>query len=217
MQLSCVVYLGISVSVHLFFRSQRCGPNGRMTRLRKDRRGKSSRRRRRRRRRRRKGKTQGRSPSPLPATSFKKIVVKAGPTRRQANLRRPGFRQKIQQALETCAEAGYNFTWAKWRKHYAECIAHAAKGQRACYKELFCLSTTLMSLASGDVLQAAGKCHAGWASSVHAPRGSCRRCVRRKRLTRSRMNLQVCLLHPVFWAALCSRWDAMCSHGLKMG
>ena len=64
----------------------------------------------------------------LPATSFKKIVVKEGPTRRQADLRRPGFRQKMQQALETCAEAGYNFTWAKWRKHYAECIAHAARG-----------------------------------------------------------------------------------------
>ena len=25
------------------------------------------------------------------------------------------------------------------------------------------------------------------------------------------MNLQVCLLHPVFWAALCSRWAATCS------
>ena len=25
------------------------------------------------------------------------------------------------------------------------------------------------------------------------------------------MNLQVCLLHPVFWASLCSRWAAMCS------
>ena len=107
----------------------------------------------------------------LPARGFKKIVVKEGPTRRQADLRRPGFRQKIQQAVETCAEAGYNFTWAKWRKHYAECIAHAAKGQRAYYKDLFCLSTTLVSLASGDVLQAAGKCHAGWAGSVQRAKG----------------------------------------------
>ena len=107
----------------------------------------------------------------LPATSFKKIVVKEGPTRRQADLRRPGFRQKMQQALETCAEAGYDFTWAKWRKHYAECIAHAAKGQRSYYKELFCLSTTLVSLASGDVPQAAGKCHAGWAGSVQRAKG----------------------------------------------
>ena len=107
----------------------------------------------------------------LPATSFKKIVVKEGPTRRQADLRRPGFRQQMQQALETCAEAGYNFFWAKWRKHYAECIAHAARGQRAYYKEVFCLSTTLVSLASGDIPQAAGKCHAGWAGSVQRAKG----------------------------------------------
>ena len=72
---------------------------------------------------------------------------------------------------QTCAEAGYNFTWAKWRKHYAECIAHAARGQRAYYKEVFCLSTTLVSLASGDILQAAGKCHAGWAGSVQRAKG----------------------------------------------
>ena len=52
--------------MHLFFGSQRCGPNGRMTRMRKDRRRKSSRRRRRRRRRRRKRKTQGSSHHPSP-------------------------------------------------------------------------------------------------------------------------------------------------------
>ena len=98
------------------------------------------------------------------------VTVKEGPTRRQADLRRPGFRQKMQQALETCAEAGYDFTWAKWRKHYAECIAHAAKGQRAYYKELFCLSTTLVSLASGDVLHAGCRQMPRWLGRLSAAR-----------------------------------------------